>query len=196
MVVNLPPIGHKLVPRATPLHVSQLFMLILKETFSTLGDETYPYRTIDFDTTYNKESLKLGKKPLVVVSCGDIVYQSAALRDIASVDIHTFNSYKTAIVNSSVITKVISPNKTEVEIIGNEVLNCLITCRTILPKLTTIVHIDSINMTQVNKVYRDLPQYYVQCTLAYTMQYIWSHVIPVNVMESIIAQISVQEGVI
>jgi len=170
----LPPKGHKLVPRSTPLHVYQLLMLLLKETFSGLGD---PYNAVDFDITYNKESLKLGKKPLIVCGCGDIAHQNIALQDLATANIKTFNMGKTAMVASSFVVKVISPNKTEVEILSNEVLNYLIAARTFLPHFTTIHHIDSITCTQVNKVYRDLPQYYTQCSLSYVMQYLWTHII-------------------
>lgn len=191
MVTKLPPIGHKLVPRSTPIHVSQLIQVLLKETFNTLGDETYPYRNIDFDTTYNKESLKGGKKPLVVVSCGDTTMQQISLGDVAAVHTPTWNHLKSSTVQSSVNIKVLSPNKAEVEIIGNELLNCLISIRTILPALTTILYVHTINMSQVNKVYRDLPHYYVQCTLTYTMQYIWTHTVTPQLMEEIIAHLIV-----
>lgn len=187
----IPPKGHKLVPRSTPLHVFQLLMQLLKVTFENLGDSTYPYRNVVFDTTYNKESLKTGTKPLIVVSCGDVSTQPIVLQDIAAANVKTFNSYKTTLVSSSVVIKVISPNKTEVEIISNEVFNFLSASRVILPKLTTILRISSISMTQVNKVYRDLPQYYVQCSMSYEMQYLWTHIIPQTLLESAIAQISI-----
>lgn len=187
----IPPKGHKLTPRSTPLHVFQLIMLLLKETFAQLGDSTYPYRTVAFDTTYNKESLKTGTKPLIVVSCGDVTSNPIALQDIASGDIRTFNTLKTTMVGSSVVIKVISPNKTEVEIISNEVFNFLTSVRVILPKLTTILQVSSLNMTQVNKVYRDLPQYYIQCSMSYVMQYLWTHIIPQTLLESAVANINI-----
>lgn len=186
------PVGNKYTPQTTPLHVSQLILLYLKETFRSFP-EGHPFTFLDdfentgvaFDTVYNKESKIYGSKPIVIVSAGDFVYGNVALGDRASTHEPSMNYRQTSIVNSSVIIKVIGDHYGSIGILGNEIFNMLITARTLLPSVTSIHQVQGIHASQIASFDEGDHMYYQQIMLSYTMQYQWVHLVPQNILQSI-----------
>jgi hypothetical protein len=186
------PVGNKYTPQTTPLHVSQLIHLYLKETFKSIPDN-HPFQHKDdfdltgviFDTVYNKESKIYGSKPIVIVSSGDFAYGNLALGDRAATHEPSMNYRQTSIVQSSVIIKVIGDHYGSIGIIGNEVFNMLITARTLLPNITSIHQVQGIQASQIATFEEGDHMYYQQIILSYAMQYKWVHLVPQNVLNSI-----------
>lgn len=197
--MNLP-IGNAYTPRSTPLHVSQLLRVYLEQTFSSFPDGHIFKFTRDlattgivFDTVFNKESKVYGTKPLILVSSDGYSYGNISQGDLASVHMQSMNARKTSLVNSATIIKVVGENYGTVDILANEVFNMLITARTILPRLTTIHQIIGISTAPINTFDEGDHKYYSQITLSYLLQYQWIHLIPENLLNSIVVNLE-QKG--
>ena len=189
------PVGNSLTPIGTPYHVSQLVLLLLKYTFANQSDPDFPFRYTDnyettqiiFDTVFNKESEVVGKRPIIIVSRGDVSSQQVSLKDL-SYNGPLLNSptyKKHSLVRSSVQIKILAKHSSEVDILSNEILNFLITCRTILPNLTSILHIDSINVTPVALFEDDGHLFYCIAMLSYVMQYKWIQIDATEILKEI-----------
>lgn len=191
------PKGHSLIPRSTPLHVTQLVAQYLRIVLGSQPDE-YPFKWdsdndktgIVFDTVYNKESKVYGNRPLIiyhtgVMSCGVIMVD-----DLADQDIPRQNSLKSNYVTSSTNLKVLSRQFAEVEILKNELFSCLVAIRTFLPAITNIHIITDMTASEVQKFKMDESMYVCELRIGYTMQYMWKHLIPQEIMSDIIFRIN------
>jgi hypothetical protein len=186
------PSGNKYTPRTTPLHVYQLVLEIIRETFRGLSDDHIYKLTEDIettgvlvDTTYNKDSEAFGRKPLIVVSRGGASTTPAFLGDTAVTDIRLGSAMKTSIVHSSVIVKVISDNLGQVDILANEIFNLLLTCRTVLPQHTSIQTITNISMSDITPFTQGVNQRLCTIMLSYSMQYRWTSIPPQLLLQGI-----------
>jgi len=178
-----PPAGHKFTPKTTPLHVYQLVMQLLRITFENISeDEDFPFiytndsktTGITLDTTFSKETPHYGIRPLVIVSRGNISTQPVGLGDIAEASLGTTKKYKTTVVQSGVVIKILSKKSAEVDLLSNVIYGFLTSCRTILPALTSIHQIKGIDMSQVATLEEDDHMFYTQASINYVMQYQWT----------------------
>ena len=200
------PVGHHLTNIYTPLHVSHLVLMLLKETFSNIPPEAepaYPWKyhenyddtEILIDTVYNKDSQTHGK-PLLVVNRGPIQTAPIVLGDrvlhnftgkkhpLADPKKH-FLKFQTTQVQSSVNIKVISKHSGEVDILSNTVLEFLVATRTLLTDFTPIQMGQSIQLSPISKFEQDDSMFYCQADLQYTLQYKWKTFIQTNLLKSI-----------
>ena len=176
------PLGNALVPYGTPLHATELFLQLLKVTFSEMPDD-YPFKYVEsdyektgiaFDVTLNKESGVYGKRPLVVVSRGQQSTQPIDIGDFAAGNSRAVLKHGSNLVSSSVNISIISRSKAEVEIIGQTIFGILMMRRTHIPKALNIHMVDSISLSDVNKSEEDDTIFISQCVMSYTQQYVWS----------------------
>lgn len=178
-----PPVGHKYTPKTTPLHVYQLVMQLLKITFTRLsGEEDFPFTYTDdpkttgisLDTIFSKESPNYGVRPLVIVSRGNISSQPSSMGDMAESYLSQTREDKTSLVQSNVTIKTLSKRSGEVDILSNIIYGFLVSCRTVLPSLTSIHQIKSMDMSPVSTLEGDDHMYYTQASMEYVMQYQWT----------------------
>jgi len=178
-----PPVGHKTTPRTTPLHVYQLVMQLLKITFKHISeDETFPFTYTDdprttglsLDTTFSKESPNYGVRPLVIVSRGSISTQPVSLGDMAEASLGRTLQSKTTMVQSNVTIKTLSKKSGEVDLLSNIIYGFLVSCRTVLPALTSIHQIRGVDMSPVAPLEGDDHMFYTQASIGYVMQYHWT----------------------
>ena len=198
------PAGHNLIQSFTPIHVTNLFLLMLKDTFGSTPQEiNYPFSYspdynetgILIDTVYNRES-NIHGKPYLVVGRGPINTQPIVLGDsvlhnyegkVASG--HTahrvFHKYQTTQVHSSITIKIISKHSAEVDILSNEILSFLTVTRTALTKHTPIQISTSISLSEIGKFEQDDTMFYSAATMQYVLQYKWLGWMERNVVRSI-----------
>lgn len=192
MLLSKFPTGNKLTPTATPLHISQLVYQMLRYTFENQPDD-FPFKWnsdvnltgILFDTTFNKNGEMYGKKPLIICNSGGISTAPIMTGDVAYKDMFTSNSQKVTMINSSVQIRIISSKYSEVEILKNEIFNCLVALRTVLPGYTSITMIHQIIADEVRKFQLDENMYIGTCVLQYSAQYAWSHEVVQNILNGI-----------
>lgn len=177
-----PPVGHRLTPRGTPLHVYQLTMKLLELTFAEVStDPAYPFTyTQDPATTglfitsvFDKTASTYGAKPVVLVTRGAMSTRPQVMGDRAKADIDMLSRKGLTLVRSSVDVKVIAERPSEVDIIANEVFSFLTTCRTVLPGLTGIHQIEGASSSQVNTFEDADHLFFVQMEMPYVMPYKW-----------------------
>jgi len=184
------------------MHIAQLTLVMLKATFAELGGDNYVYKyTQDFNTTgvvidtvFNKESGAYGKKPAVIVSRGAVNSNQISAGDMGVQSIHTHNSMKTSLVQSSVEIKVLSKNSGEVDHLSNEVYNFLLMCRTVFPKMLGIHMANNPSMSPISPMEQDDHMYYCVASLPYQTQYMWRHLIPQNILNGIHLYINNEES--
>jgi hypothetical protein len=187
------PVGSSLTPYSTPMHVYQLVLQLLRETFATMGGDDYPFRyTPDFETTrilvdtiYNKDSEAFGKKPLLVVSRGGIGMAPTVIGDRGTMNLRTSAGTYTTLVSSSVNVKVIGRTQATTDILANEVFNFLTTCRTLLPRLTAVHTVQGINLSEIGPLEQDDSLFVCIASLNYAMQYRWVQIDPVLLLKGI-----------
>lgn len=187
------PIGNALVPYGTPLHVTEILLLILKVTFEGFP-EASPYHFcgddfektgILFDVTLNKHSGIWGKKPLVVVSRGTQNSSIVATGDAARLNIPMHSRTGSTLIESSADIKVVSKAKAETEIIGQHIFGTLMMARTILPQLCGVHMVQAVTLSPVSKFEQDDECFMLQASIVYTMQYAWSHTTPVILLDKL-----------
>jgi hypothetical protein len=187
------PIGHKYSAYATPMHITQLSLVMLKATFAELGEEGFVFRfTQDFnttgvviDTTYNKESEIYGKKPAIIVNRGGVSSQQISTSDLAGQNINTSAALKTSLVTASLIIKILSKMQSEVDYLSNEVFNFLLMCRSVFPSLMGLHRVEHPTLSEISVTEQDDTMYYCVASLPYSMQYKWTHLVPQNILNSI-----------
>ena len=186
------PTGHQLIQPFTPLHVTNLFLLMLKDTFSSVPESiNYPFKFspdynetgILIDTVYNRES-NIHGKPYLVVGRGPVNTQPIVLGD-RYMDNYTgtipplddahkvFHKFQTTQLHSSLTIKVISKHSAEVDILSNEIFSFLTTTRTALTKHAPIQFTSSINLSEISKFEQDDTMFYCVAGMQYTLQYKW-----------------------
>lgn len=175
------PLGSPLIPYGTPLHVTELFLQVLKTTFADFPED-YPYRYIPgdytasgvaFDVALNKDSNIYGKKPLIVVSRGAQTTSPQVIGDIAHVNLPRNVKFGTGLVSSSVNVAVSSRVKAEAEIVAQLVFGTMMLCRTHMPQLLGIHMVDAIQLTDVNRMDEDDAMFVANAMFQYTTQYVW-----------------------
>lgn len=176
------PLGNILVPYGTPYHVTELFLQLLKITFSELP-EGHPYRYISddfeksgiaFDVSLNKESEIYGKRPLIVVSRGSQSTTPQMVGDMAHVKLPVHEKFGSGLTSASVNVQVVSRTKAEVEILGQYVFGMIMMCRTHMPKLLGIHMVESVALSEVDKFEDDDTMFLSQLSFQYTSQYKWA----------------------
>jgi hypothetical protein len=140
---------------------------------------------IVFDTAYNKESKVYGDRPIIVYNTGEISSSPIVINDRAWEENKTQNSAKVTMVGSSIILKVLSRRFIEVEILKNEIFSCLVAIRTILPAMTAVHGVRSITASETQKFKQDEIMYVSEIQLSYVMQYVWTHLITQEVLNTI-----------
>ena len=213
--IKLPdyPIGHHLTNIYTPLHVSHLVLMLLKETFSNIPPEAeglYPWKykenyedtEILIDTVYNKDSQTHGK-PLLVVNRGTIQSAPVVLGDRALYNysgqknpladpLKTFHKFQTTQLQSSINIKIISKHSGEVDILSNTILEFLVATRTILTEFTPIQISQGVQLSPINKFEQDDSMFFCQADMQYTMQYKWTTYMKQNLLRSISVYLSTE----
>lgn len=187
------PVGHRTTPYHTPYHVVQLSLALLKSTFSTIGPDNYPFRYDDdldksgiaIDTVYNKEARIIGNKPTIAIARGAIQAGQIALGDRAEMAFPENKYYKTNTIQSSVEYRISTRHHSECEIFGNEFFNFLIACRTMLPRMVGLQHINSLGLSPVQQSEQDDKIYVSTASFQYVMQYQWYHIEPEQLLESL-----------
>lgn len=176
------PIGNVLVPYGTPLHVTELFLRLLKLVFSNFPED-YPYKFVadDFDKTgivfdvqLNKESEIFGKKPLVIISRGGQNSSPLDLGDMSHLHFPSNHKWGANVYSASTNFQVVSKTKAEAEIISQIIFGFLMTSRTLLPKFLNLHMVQSIMLGEVNKMEDDDEMYVVQGMFSYVGQYQWT----------------------
>lgn len=191
--MNERPVGHKFTPFHTPYHVVQLTIALLKSTFSTIGPEDYPFRYSDdfdksgiaIDTVYNKIAEVIGNKPTIAIARGNINSGQTVLGDKADMQFPESKYTKTNVIQSSIEFRISTKSHAECEVLCNEFFNFILSCRTLLPRITGIHHINATNLSPVQQSEQDDKIYVSTASLQYTMQYIWYHIDPDEVLDSI-----------
>lgn len=176
------PIGNPLVPHGTALHVTELFLQFLKIVFEDVPAD-YPYKYIEndfensriaFDVNLNKESEIYGKRPIVIVSRGQ---QSTTPTEIGDLALSNFrNNFKVGsnLYTSSINFQVVSSAKAECEIVAQNIFSVLMFYRTHLPKILNLHMVESIMLSEVDKMEDDDTIFTVQGAVNYLGQCVWT----------------------
>lgn len=176
------PVGNQLIPYGTPLHITELFLQILKLTFADFPDG-HPYKFIEddfertgiaFDVVLNKESGIYGKKPLVVVSRGMQSMNSNFLGDLATSSPQVSFQRGSNIYGASINLHILSRVKAEVEIIGQLVFSAVMLCRTHFPSQTGLHMLQSGVLSEVSRMDDDDAMFVCHADFNYVGQYIWA----------------------
>lgn len=191
--MNQLPKGHKYTPSYTPYHVVHLSVALLKATFSNLGDEDYPFKYnsdfkqsgIAIDTVYNREAKLIGKKPTIAIARGAVNASQISTGDHALPDFPRPQSIKSNLITSSVDYRVSARTYSECDILSNEVYNFLITCRTVLPKMVGILHVNNVALSPPMQTEQDDQIYVCTASFSYVMQYRWVHIDTEKLISSI-----------
>lgn len=175
------PLGNIFVPYGTPYHVTELFMQVLKITFQNLPED-HPFRYVPddfeasgvaFDVSLNKESGIRGRKPIVVVSRGTQSTSPQMVGDLAHVRLPVHDKFGSTLAISSINVQVTSLAKAEVEILGQYIFGLAMMCRTHMPALLGVHMVDSITMSEVDKMEDDDSVFVSQIAIQYSTQYKW-----------------------
>lgn len=175
------PIGSRLLPYGTPLHVRDLVLSLLRWQFEHFPEE-YPYRFVPddyhathiiFDTIYNKDSEVYGKKPIVIIARDVQSTSPAVVGDLGTKYLPTGNARGSTLVGSDISAKVISKIAMESEIIGQTIFNIFLSYRTILPSVLGIHNISDVSLTPISRFEQDTDMYVCQVDMRFSMQYKW-----------------------
>lgn len=176
------PIGNALLPYGTPIHVRDLMVMLLKETFASFP-ENYPYRFVEgdfqatgilFDVPLNKESEIYGKKPVVIIERGPQQAQILATGDLASAHMPSYSKMGTILTQSSLSLLVLSKIKGECEIISQIIYGMLFGSRILLPSVLGVHFIDGISLSQVARFDQDDMMFAATVSFSFSMQMKWT----------------------
>ena len=189
----LKPKGNRFTPPGTPYHVVELSIILLKSTFSSIGPDNYPFRYtanpnttfLSIDTVYNKDGRILAGKPTIAVTRGPVNSNQISLGDRAQSSFPNTHNVKSGLVSSGVEYRISGRTFAEAELLGNEVYNFLLACRTVFPKLLGITHINGMSLSPTMQSKQDDNIYVCTANFSYTMQYKWYHIDPQQLIESI-----------
>jgi hypothetical protein len=163
--------------------VYQLVMQLIRLTFEKAGEEdtSYPFKYTDslsttgifINSVMDKTSANYGARPTLLVTRGAAMSQSVSMGDTAQWSTNTGIKNGLTLVQSSVDVKAVSKRETEADILGNQVFSFFVSCRTILPALTTVQRIESISLSPVSPYEDDDHMFFTQINLSYSMKYKW-----------------------
>lgn len=175
------PRGSSLIPYGSPLHVTELVLLMLKQTFAEFPED-YPYRFVPgnfeasgiaFDVPYNKDSEIFGKKPIIVVSRGAQSTAPVAISDRASQDYKTRDKVGSTLIRSSVNVRITSKAKAEVEVLSQLVFHLLMYFRVHLPRYLGVHMASDVMLSEVRQMEDDDEIFTTELTCSYTTQPKW-----------------------
>lgn len=174
------PIGHTLVPYGSPLHVSELFLQILKIHFGEFP-EGHPFRYTDdfetsgiaFDIALNKESGIYGVKPLVVLSRGNQTSDITILGDLGAAKPMLMRKACAGMYACSQNFNILSKSRPEVEIIGEIIYSLIMFRRVNLPSFLNLHMIQNLTLSEAARMEDDDAMFMVQGAFSYLGQYIW-----------------------
>ena len=187
------PLGNQLIPYGTPLHVTELFLQVLKITFAEFPQD-YPYRYVPddydatgiaFDVALNKESGMYGKKPIVVVNRGEQSSSPMNIGDFAGAHIPTNYKVGSNVYASTISIQVASRVKAEVEIIVQHIFSLIMMHRTRLPRILGVHAIQSVSFAEVQKMEDDDTMFLATGGFSYMGQYIWTQTEQNPILKSI-----------
>jgi len=196
--VSIPPIGNKIIPAVTPVHVTQLVLQLLRLTFKSIYTpetgvmDTYPFRYRDdpdasgiFIVPAMNNKLDMpGQKPVIIVARGMISSQPPIIGDMMRGNLGDLTATKATMVNSSIDITIVSRGESQTDILSNEVFQFLVACRTMLPNLTAIQQVHSVTATPVTNFMEDDHRFMAQVSAQYIMQYKWDwQIIPILLNE-------------
>lgn len=179
------PVGNPLVPYGTPLHVTELFLQLLKHVFTEVPLD-YPYKYVPddyektgiaFDVSLNKESEIFGSTPIVVISRGSQNAAPNMLGDLAGAYIPKEVKYGSNLYASSINFQTVSKSRAETEIISQHIFSTLMFYRTTLPVILNIHMVQSIYLGELTKMEDDDTVFYVQGGFTYLGNYTWKQVV-------------------
>lgn len=175
------PLGSDLVPFGSPLHVSELFLQLLKLHFSDLPDGS-PFKYIEndfentkinFDVALNKESDIYGAKPLIVISRGQQSMVPTEIGDLAAGNFPRNVQYGSHLFTAAQNFNILSKSRPEVEVIGQIIFAILMKLRTRLPYLLNLHTIQSLMLSEATRMEDDDAMFMAQGMFTYMGQYIW-----------------------
>lgn len=179
------PTLHKLYVPHSMYHMSQLLILILQDFFSEGLPKDFNWQwtndfkttNILFDTVFNKEGSGIGKKPLVVVSHGDVSLQQVSVGNLHSGKVNMPNSTKEAmyssLAQSSFTIQIVSSAYAESELIGSLIFNYLTALQLELPNLIGVHKLLSITCTGTNPIRENEQLYLTSIIIPVTLQMSW-----------------------
>lgn len=183
-VVNIPPI-HAQTIQHSPYHITQLLILILQDFFSAGLPKDYYWKwtpdfnttQVLFDTVYNKESAAVAKKPIIIVSHGDLITQQAVMGNVHSADFNkktgSVNIMNLSLGNSTIFCQVVSPKYSESSLIATMIMYFLLAIQSVLPVLLGIHHVHSISMSTTSPIKESETMYVTTVTMPISMQLAW-----------------------
>lgn len=197
--VSIPPI-HSQTIQHSPYHLTQLLILLLQDFFSEgLPKEYYWKWTPDFDTTqilfdtsYNKESAAIGKKPIVVVSHGDLTNQRTVLGNVHSGDFNpkkgSANIMNLSLGNTMFICQVVSSLYSESSLIATLIFNYFVAMQALLPDLLGIHQVHNVHMSTTSPIRESETMYVTTVSMPVAIQLAWiQSIIPTAEMLSSIS---------
>lgn len=175
------PIGHKFTPRSTPLHVVELLLVLLRASFSEMGEADFPFRyaqdskdtKLFIDTPFNAINLQTGGRPSIIVARGPLSYSQQAVNNSAVHALKTGNEAKTSLMDAGFEFRVMARKPEEVEIVAHELMNVLVTCIDLLPKLTSIHKVLGLSLGVVGKMEQDEAMYACNIFMPCQVKYLW-----------------------
>ena len=182
--VNIPPI-HAQTIQHSPYHLTQLLILLLQDFFSEgLPIEYYWKWTPDFETTqvlfdtvYNKESAAVAKKPIIIVSHGDLSTQKTVIGNTHSgkFNIKTggVDTMNLSLGNTTLICQVVSSLYSESSLLATMIFNYLVAIQSVLSPLLGIHQVYNINMSSTSPMRESETMYVTSVTLPISMQLAW-----------------------
>lgn len=187
------PVGNQAVTACTPLHVTDLVRLVIKDTLASQDPTKFPFVFTDnfsttnvvIDSVFNKASEAYGKKPIIIISRGSQTGGPIVIGDTAAFSVSTNNKLRSTLVRSSVEIKVIAKFPKEVDILSQHIFNILLMSRTVLTGLLGITVIEGISMSQVAQLDQDDHMYFTSISMGYQMQYSWGIWEPLEKLHSL-----------
>lgn len=182
--VDIPPI-HAQTIQHSPYHLTQLLILLLQDFFSEgLPTEYYWKWTPNFDTTqvlfdtvYNKESAAIAKKPIIIVSHGDLASQRTVIGNNHSAEFNmktgSVNTMNLSLGNTMLVCQVVSSLYSESSLIATLIFNYLIAMQSVLPPLLGIHQVHAVNMSTTNPIRESETMYVTTVSMPISIQLAW-----------------------
>lgn len=187
------PVGHNITPRSTPVHILELLLVLLRVAFSEMGGANFPFRysknsaesKIFIDTPYNLVTNQTGGRPGVIVARGPANLSQQMVNHKAAQSMQTMSQAKTTLADAGFEFRIISRKPEEADILANEVLNVLLTCSEMLPKMTSIHKIQGFSLGVVGKLEQDETMYACSILMSCLVRYLWVDIPEQNILNSI-----------
>lgn len=182
--VDIPPI-HSQTIQHSPYHLVQLLILILQDFFSEGLPKDYYWKwtpdfettQILFDTVFNKESAAIAKKPIIVVSHGDLTNQRTVIGNTHSGSFNlqtgSVETMNLSLGNTILICQVVSSLHSESSLIATLLFNYFIALQSILPPLLGIHQVHNVNMSTTSPIRESETMYVTTVSMPVSIQLAW-----------------------